>query len=79
MRVGDWSVGPPKSRSGYRTIPLTDEAVRILNNQREKNKALKVVSIEWADVVFLCRNGTPVKNSTYDTGLFKYCDRIGMR
>ena len=34
--------------------------------------------IEWNDIVFLCRNGTPVKNSTYDTGLFKYCDRVGI-
>nr|MCR5255153.1 tyrosine-type recombinase/integrase [Acetatifactor sp.] len=43
-----------------------------------KNKSLKLVPIEWNDVVFLCRNGTPVKNSTYDTGLFKYCDRVGI-
>lgn len=29
-KVGEWRVGPPKSKSGYRTIPLTDEAIRIL-------------------------------------------------
>ena len=77
-KVGEWRVGPPKSKSGYRTIPLTDEAIRILENQRTKNKSLKLVPMEWRDIVFLCRNGTPVKNSTYDTGLFKYCDRIGI-
>lgn len=22
--VGEWRVGPPKSKSGYRTIPLTE-------------------------------------------------------
>ncbi len=77
-KVGEWRVGPPKSKSGYRTIPLTDEAIRILNNQRAKNMDLKCVAMEWADTVFLCRNGTPVKNSTYDTGLFKYCDRVGI-
>lgn len=77
-KVGEWRVGPPKSKSGYRTIPLTDEAIRILENQRSKNKSLKLVPIEWKDIVFLCRNGTPVKNSTYDTGLFKYCDRVGI-
>lgn len=76
--VGEWRVGPPKSKSGYRTIPLTDEAIRILENQKAKNKSLKLVPIEWSDTVFLCRKGTPVKNSTYDTGLFKYCDRIGI-
>lgn len=76
--VGEWRIGPPKSKSGYRTIPLTDEAIRILKNQKEKNKHLKVLPFEWKDTVFLCRNGTPVKNSTYDTGLFKYCDRAGI-
>ena len=77
-KVGEWRVGPPKSKSGYRTIPLTDEAIRILENQKAKNKSLKLVPIEWSDTVFLCRKGTPVKNSTYDTGLFKYCDRVGI-
>ncbi len=76
--VGEWRIGPPKSKSGYSTIPLTDEAIRILKSQREKNSKLKIVPMEWTDYVFLCRNGTPVKNSTYDTGLFKYCDRIGI-
>lgn len=77
-KVGEWRVGPPKSKSSYRTIPLTDEAIRILENQRSKNKSLKLVPMEWKDIVFLCRKGTPVKNSTYDTGLFKYCDRVGI-
>ena len=63
---------------GYRTIPLTDEAIRILKNQRAKNAELKVIPIEWSDTVFLCRNGTPVKNNTYDTGLMKYCDRANI-
>ena len=77
-KVGEWRIGPPKSQSGYRTIPLTDEAIRILENQKLKNKSLKLVPMEWKDIVFLCRKGTPVKNSTYDTGLFKYCDRVGI-
>ena len=77
-KVGEWRVGPPKSKSGYRTIHLTDEAICILENQRSKNKSLKLVPMEWKDIVFLCRKGTPVKNSTYDTGLFKYCDRVGI-
>ncbi|MBR6148685.1 MAG: tyrosine-type recombinase/integrase [Lachnospiraceae bacterium] len=76
--VGEWRSGPPKSKSGIRTIPLTDEAIRILKDQRSKNKSLKLIPIEWSDTVFLCRDGTPVKNSTYDTGLFKYCDRAGI-
>lgn len=70
-----WRVGEPKTKSGYRTIPLTDEALRILKNQRKKNSEIKVVPIEWSEYVFLCRKGTPVKNSKYDTGLFKICDK----
>lgn len=78
-KVGEWRVGPPKSKSGYRTIPLTDEAIRILKAQKEKNSKIKVIDLEWADQVFLCRKGEPVKNSTYDTALFKICDKIGIK
>lgn len=46
-----WRIGEPKSQSGYRTIPLTDDAVTILKKR---------------------------KNSTYDTMLFKLCDKIGV-
>jgi len=69
-----WRIGEPKSKSGYRTIPLTDEAVEILKLQKQKNRSYKVVPMEWSEFVFLCRKGTPVKNSTYDTMLFKICD-----
>lgn len=37
-KVGEWRVGPPKSKSGYRTISLTDEAISILKRQRENTK-----------------------------------------
>lgn len=77
--VGEWRVGPPKSQSGYRTIPLTDEAIRILRAQKEKNKKTKLVPIEWAEHVFLCRKGKSVKNSTYDTSLFKICETAGIK
>lgn len=78
-KVGEWRVGPSKSKSGYRTIPLTDEAICILKAQKEKNRKLKVIDKEWADTVFLCRKGQPVKNSTYDTALFKICDKAGIK
>lgn len=73
--VGEWRVGEPKSKSGYRTIPLTDEAIRILKSQKEKNKKIKVIPIEWSEYIFLSRKGEPVKNSTYDTMLFKICEK----
>lgn len=67
----EWRIGEPKSKSGYRTIPLTDEAVEILKLQRQKNHSFQIIPIEWAEFIFLCKKGTPVKNSTYDTMLFK--------
>lgn len=76
--VGEWRVGEPKSKSGYRTIPLTDEAIRILLSQKEKNKKIKIIPIEWSEYIFLCRKGEPVKNSTYDTALFKICEKAGI-
>jgi hypothetical protein len=48
--------------------------IRILRAQKEKNRAIKVIPMEWAEQVFLSRKGEPVKNSTYDTALFKICD-----
>ena len=44
--IGEWRVGEPKSKSGYRTIPLTDEAIRILLEQKEKNKKIKRIPME---------------------------------
>ena len=35
--TGEWRIGPPKSKSGYRTILLTDEAIDILRLQKAKN------------------------------------------
>ena len=77
-KVGEWRLGPPKSQSGYRTIPLTDEAIRILKAQKEKNKKIKYIPEEWKTFIFLSRKGEPVKNSTYDTALFKICDKVGI-
>lgn len=76
--VGEWRVGEPKSKSGYRDVPLTDEAINILKNQKEKLKGIKVINLEFKDQVFLCRKGEPTKNSAYDSSLFKLCDKAGI-
>lgn len=34
--------------------------------------------VEFKDSIFLCINGTPTKNSAYDTKLFYYCDKAGI-
>lgn len=74
----EWKIGNPKTKNGFRDIPLTEEAIIILKNQKEKLKNLKVISVEFSDQVFLCKDGTPTKNTAYDTKLYYYCDKIGM-
>lgn len=76
--IGQWMTGDPKTKNGIRDIPLTQEAITILKNQKEKLKSLKIIPIEFSDTVFLCRDGTPTKNSAYDTKLFYYCDKAGI-
>ncbi len=76
--VGEWRIGEPKTKNSIRDVPLTQEAINILKNQKEKLKSMKVRPIEFKDIVFLCRNGTPTKNSAYDTKLFYYCDKAGI-
>lgn len=74
----EWRTGKPKSKSGYRTIPLTDEAISILKLQKIKNSTFPLIHYEWRDTIFLCKKGTPVKNSTYDSSLFKHCDKANI-
>ena len=76
--IGEWRIGEPKTKNSIRDIPLTKEAMEILRNQKEKLHSLKIRSKEFSDSVFLCKNGTPTKNSAYDTKLFYYCDKIGI-
>ena len=76
--VGEWKIGEPKSRSGYRDVPLTEEAINILKNQKEKVKNIKVINLEFKEFIFLSRRGEPTKNSAYDTALFKVCDKAGI-
>jgi len=77
--VGEWRIGPPKSKSGYRDIPLTEEAFAILMEQKEIVRSLKVINVRFANLVFLNRKGEPTKNSAYDSTLFKLCDKAGIK
>ncbi len=76
--VGEWRIGEPKSKSGYRDVPLTEEAIAILKRQKEKLREIKVINMQFKEHIFLCRKGEPTKNSAYDTTLFKLCDKAGI-
>ena len=75
---GEWAVGEPKSKSGKRCVPLTGEAIKILHRQKEQNKKLKVIPMEYLEFIFLNSEGTPSTNSAYDTRLARLCKRNGL-
>lgn len=77
--ISDGSINPPKSRSGIREIPLTQEAIQALNDQRERNKRLRQISFEHRDFIFLSKVGTPINIRNVDVRLYHICDRCGIR
>ncbi len=81
FRYGDqeFRIGSPKSKSSRRQIPMTQAAYEILMTKKHEAENRKVCNLQYNDFVFLNRNGTPTKNSTYDTAIYKIAQRIGMK
>lgn len=73
-----WYCGPPKTENSYRTIPLTDLAIDILKDQKRKNKNLKTIPLEYANMIFLTREGKPSKTSSYDSALYYIADKANI-
>ena len=66
----------PKTKSGMRDIPLTQEAYDILTEIRKrKNKAL---SVRFYDNVFVNSGGMPTSNSNYMRDINKICRKAGL-
>lgn len=73
-------IGELKTSSGQRDIPMTKTAYEVLmelKKQKEKRKQ-KVISFEFADHVFLNRNGKLLPNSNYDRYLARLCEKAGI-
>jgi integrase len=78
-KTHSWRSGSPKSQASRRTIPLTDEAIRLLEMQREKNNNLKVFPKEYAEYVFIDEAGL-IKQGSYDAALKKkLCHKCGIK
>ena len=77
-RSGEWKVNTAKSKSGRRDIPLTDRAIEILLNEKQKRRTSNVIPIEYHDFVFLSPNGKPILNSAYNIILSKLCKKSGI-
>ncbi len=73
-----WRIGEPKSKTGNRDIPLTNEAVKILKSQREKIRASKQISMEFPGFVFLNQDGKPATRSFYNKDLSFLAKKAGI-
>lgn len=74
----EFKIGEPKSKHGYRTIPMTQTAYDLLKVKEAQKDTRYVCDEKYKDFVFLCRKGSPVKNSTYDTALYKLTEKAGI-
>lgn len=48
----EWRIGEPKSKSGYRTIPSTEEAVTILKNKKKRIRGFQKFQQDGEDLCF---------------------------
>ena len=74
----EFSIGEPKSKSGYRTIPMTQVAYDILKAKEKERRSLKVFDLRYKDFVFVNSKGMPIKNSAYDSTLYKLANKSGI-
>lgn len=74
----EFTIGEPKSKAGYRTIPMTQTAYDLLKAKEEERYVRKILDFRYKDFVFINRKGTPTKNSAYDTALYKLADKAGI-
>ena len=96
-KSSEWRAGSPKTIAGYRTLPLTKKAYKILRRLYEGkserfesgdlNQVLEFTDrktgkkryLDMKDLVFVnYRTGMPVKNSSYNTHLYKLCEEAGI-
>lgn len=57
---------PTKTRAGVREIPLTDIAIKCLQEQRALDNALSVTRMQYRDYIFLNSQGKPQERSNYN-------------
>lgn len=66
----------PKTKSGKRTIPMTQEVYDILKQHKLINNELKTKNMLYHDNVFLNKSGTLTTNPQYDGQLKYICKKI---
>lgn len=77
---GGFYYGEPKTSLSKRKIPLTNEAIKILNNQKMLQTKLQFKNDKWTHkwdgIVFTTTNGNPVGSSTFRNMLIRIVANI---
>lgn len=81
-KKGGFFFGTPKTKHSKRKIPLTNEAISILNNQKILQNKLKTKSKDWNTnwdgLVFTTINGNPVGSSTFRMMMIRIVNNINL-
>ena len=81
-KKGGFFFGTPKTRHSKRRVPLTDEAISILKNQKIVQNKLKAKSKDWNTnwdgLVFTTINGNPVGSSTFRMMMIRIVNNINL-
>lgn len=81
-KKGGFYYGTPKTKQSKRKIPLTNEAISILKNQKVLQNKLKLKSkewnTEWNGLVFTTVNGNPVGSSTFRMMMIRIVNNINL-
>lgn len=79
---GGFYYGQVKSKQSKRKIPLTNEAVRILNSQKELQDNLRAnfdkSSKSWDGLIFTTAKGTPISPSTLRSAMTRTIKEINI-
>lgn len=81
-KKGGFFFGAPKTKLSKRKIPLTNEAISILNDQKVLQNKLKIKSKDWNStwngLVFTTTNGNPVGSSTFRMMMIRIINNINL-
>ena len=77
--TGEWRVGPPKTKHGFREIPLTKANRDMLLEMKKQADGGRYVQEEFKEFVFINSKGMPTKNSTYDVHIAKLTKKAAIQ
>jgi len=81
-KKGGFFYGTPKTKQSKRKIPLTNEAISILKNQKILQNKLRLKSKDWNTswdgLVFTTINGNPVGSSTFRMMMIRIVNNINL-